>query len=230
MGILCLYIFTRCPCNANYGVMNNRDYKQSASDSYYHIYNRGNAKQDIFVEPEDYRFFLLRLVQNIFPEKFEDHRTPPLPQNSFSLISYCLMPNHFHFLLRQNKDTSPSKLLSRISTSYSKYFNKKYDRVGHLFQDQFKQILIENNEYLLWLSAYINQNPKTANMVKSAEDYPWSSYLSFLKPDKNNICDFTIIREQFKNTDEYIKFNNEVGFLVKERKNIPEDISDLLFD
>jgi|SRR3989344_4142343 len=210
--------------------MKNRDYKQNTPDSYYHIYNRGNAKQDIFLEPDDYRFFLLRIVQNIFPDKFENHRTPPLPDKAFSLTSYCLMPNHFHFLIKQNLNLPPSKLMSRISTSYSKYFNKKYNRVGHLFQDQFKQILVENNKYLLWLSAYIHQNPKTANIIKNAEDYKWSSYSSFLKPDKNNICDFSVIAEQFKNLNEYIKFTNEVGILVKEGRNIPEDIADLILD
>ena len=114
-----------------------RDYKTFAPGEFFHIYNRGNNKQDIFIEDSDYEFFMLRLKQNLYPDKFDELKIQPLPSNSFSLISYCLMPNHFHLLIRQNSEIPTSKLMLKICSSYSKVFNKKYERVGHIFQDQF---------------------------------------------------------------------------------------------
>ncbi|MEK9209095.1 MAG: transposase, partial [Patescibacteria group bacterium] len=111
-----------------------RDYKSSAPGEYYHAYNRGNAKEPVFLDDDDYRFFLLRLDQNLSSDIAVNRHFRPLPPNSFSLISYCLMPNHFHLLLRQDRDIPTSKLIGKICTSYSMYFNKKYGRVGHVFQ------------------------------------------------------------------------------------------------
>lgn len=111
--------------------MGNRDYKNFGAGEYYHIYNRGNGKQDIFLSQDDFNFFILKLNQNLFPIIYKQRyfRSPPLPENCFSLICYCLMPNHFHLLIRQNKEITTSKLILRVCTSYSKYFNKKYDKV-----------------------------------------------------------------------------------------------------
>src|SRR3989344_2415277 len=106
--------------------MGNRDYKQFGAGEYYHIYNRGNNKNDIFIDNNDYAFFIARVRQNLFPSQNTKFRSQPLPEGSFTLVNYCLMPNHFHFLIRQNKELSTSKLILRICTSYSKYFNKKY--------------------------------------------------------------------------------------------------------
>ena len=149
--------------------MNTRDYKKFAPGSYYHVFNRGNGKQNIFRNEEDYWFFLSRLEENLFPSrttpspedglqgKNKKSNTPyerkVLPDESFDLLCYCLMPNHYHFLIRQNADVSIAKLISKVCTGYSKYFNKKYGRVGHLFQDKFKAVLVEDNDYLRWLSA-----------------------------------------------------------------------------
>src|SRR3989338_10709114 len=120
-----------------------RDYKNFGPGSFFHIYNRGNNKQEIFLDDGDYSFFTLRLKQNLYPERFDELKVQPLPSNSFSLISYCLMPNHFHLILRQNSNIPTSKLILKVCSSYAKVFNKKHDRVGHVFQDQFKQIQIE---------------------------------------------------------------------------------------
>ncbi len=186
--------------------MANRDYKDSVPGAYFHIYNRGNKKEDIFLDESDFRFFILRLKQYLFPDLKNKLRVNPLPKDSFSLISYCLMPNHFHLILRQNLDIPTSKLLLRVCTSYSKYFNKKYDKVGHIFQDQFKQIMIDNDNYLKWLSCYIHQNPKVAGIVKNIEQYKWSSYNNFIGKDINNICDREIILSYFKNNKEFKDF------------------------
>ncbi|MEK9185249.1 MAG: transposase [Patescibacteria group bacterium] len=195
-----------------------RDYKSFAPGEYYHVYNRGVGKMSIFKDEQDFRIFLSRLQENIFPNRqisLEDahqggqtkNHTPYirkiLPEDAFSLISYCLMPNHFHILIRQNNDTPISKLISKVCTSYSKYFNKKYDRVGALFQDQFKCQIINKNEYLLWLSVYIHLNPKVARLVKNSSSWKWSSYLEYLGLDGNNLCEKGIILEQTTNSKSY---------------------------
>jgi putative transposase len=191
--------------------MRNRDYKIFAPDNYYHVFNRGNAKMDIFLDQEDYKFFLWRLKENIFPEK--SRRAPSatsgmpnvtkeryvrklLPPNSFSLTCYCLMPNHFHLLIKQNSKIKISELILRICGSYAKYFNKKYNRVGSLFQDQYKAILIDKNNYILWLSTYIHKNPQMKNLVNNPADWEWSSYLDYIGQKQESICDKGIVLEQ----------------------------------
>jgi len=90
--------------------------------------------------------------------------------NLFKIHAFCLMPNHFHLLIEQIGDTSISKLISQICTSYSMFINKKYKRVGHVFQDKFKAVLIENNPQLMWTSAYIHMNPVKDKIVKHPEN------------------------------------------------------------
>ncbi len=206
--------------------MNNRDYKDSAPGTCFHIYNRGNKKDNIFLDESDFRFFLRRLKQHLFPEEKNESRLVLMPKDSFSLISYCLMPNHFHLLLRQNLDTPTSKLLLRVCTSYSKYFNKKYDKVGHIFQDQFKQVTIGDNDYLKWLSCYIHQNPKVAGIVKKPEHYKWSSYLDFIGKESNSMCDKEIVLSQFKNNKDFENFTKSSYDIIKNKV----ELTDLFFD
>jgi putative transposase len=206
--------------------MKNRDYKQFGEGAYYHIYNRSNNKEKIFLCKEDFNFFLLKLKQNLFPDKILS-RMRSLPSNSFSLVCYCLMPNHYHLLIRQNTDIPTSKLLQRICTSYSMYFNKKYQKSGHVFQAKFKQVTIDTDKYLLWLCAYIHQNPAVAGIVKSPVEYQWSSYGEFIKSDINSdLCQKSIILDQFKNSLEFAKFVDDSYKIIRERK----DIEHLLMD
>ncbi len=86
------------------------------------------------------------------------------------------MPNHFHLLIEQVGDISISSLILKLCTSYTRYLNKKYKRVGHVFQDKFKAVLIENNPQLMWTSAYIHMNAVKDKIVKHPSKYPWSSY------------------------------------------------------
>ena len=223
--------------------MNRRDYKQFAPETYYHLYNRGNGKQIIFLDDEDFNFFLFRLKESLFPdfarqviknkENKDGHcnkgadRRILLPDHSFDLICYCLMPNHYHFLIKQNKDISIAKLISKVCTSYSKYFNKKYKQVGHVFQDKFLAVPIDTNEYLLWLSAYIHNNPVTARLVKNISDYKWSSYGEYASKRKDGLCKMDLLLSQFKNVDDYINFVNETSEIIIKRK---EDLKELLID
>ena len=157
----------------------------------YHVYNRGVNKADIFKAQKDYEVFLSRLKENLFPEFVDkkklswlEKRRKLLPPNSFDLICYCLMPNHFHLLIQQKTDLPITKLISKICTSYAICFNKKHGRVGAVFQDQFKAVLVENNEQLLWTSYYIHKNPTEADIVINLKDYKWGSYSEYF--DKEN--------------------------------------------
>jgi REP element-mobilizing transposase RayT len=217
-----------CPLLAYDANMRNRDYKISAPGEYFHIYNRGNAKEKIFVEEQDFSFFLMRLKQNLFPDQ-EDRgqsRLQSLPPDSFSVVCYCLMPNHFHFLMRQNTDLPISKLLLKLCTSYSMYFNKKYNRVGHIFQDQFKQVWIGDNEYLTWLSAYIHQNPKVAGLANNIKKYPWSSYLDFIGERNDSLCRKEIILSQFNSVRDYENFVSDSFDIIKNGKLAKELLLD----
>lgn len=190
--------------------MNNRDYKNFAPGETYHIYNRGTGKMDIFLDQEDFFFFLTRLKEALYPELVKipmgrGYRPKLLPPDSFDLICYCLMINHFHLLIQQKKDVNISELVSKVCTSYSKYFNKKYDRVGSLFQDQFKAVLIESNAQLLYLSYYIHQNPLKAGIVKDLYAYPYSSFLDFAGVRDGTLCKRGLVEGQFRNQQEYLK-------------------------
>lgn len=194
--------------------MNNRDYKNSAPGGHYHIYNRGNARQNVFLDEDDYRFFLLRLRQNLRARGNEERHFRPLPPNSFTLISYCLMPNHFHLQIRQNSDLPTGVLIGKICTSYSMYFNKKYDRVGHIFQDRFKQASIEDDRYFLWLASYIHLNPVKAHLAKNATDYPWSSAGEYTQIKDDALCEKELILSRFpgnatKAYEDYLNYDFE---------------------
>ena len=191
-------------------------YKQFGEGQYYHIYNRGNNKANIFIDEDDFSFFILRLKQNLFPDD-KIKRIQPLPEGSFSLIAYALMSNHFHLLLRQNKDIPTSKLLARLCTSYSKYFNKKYERVGHVFQGRFKQVNIKDDGQLLWLTAYIHQNPCLSNIATKAKDYRWSSCNEYIKsPD--GLCEKGVILNQFDDKIKYLEFMENALPILKINK------------
>ena len=211
--------------------MNNRDYKEFAPGSYYHVYNRGNGKQDIFLDKEDYNFFLFRLKEALYPDSIEEimqkkdkekklsgDRRTALPKGSFDLVCYCLMPNHYHFLIKQNNDISIAKLIAKVCTGYSKYLNKKYSHAGHVFQDRFRAVIVDSNEYIVWLSGYIHDNPKTAGLVQNLIDYPWSSYFDYIGLTQGDLCKKDIILDQFENANNYKRYVHEVGKLVSERK------------
>ncbi|MEI6843458.1 MAG: transposase [bacterium] len=168
--------------------MKNRDYKEFAPGNIYHVFNRGNNKDKIFEDDQDYRVFLFRIglalgyepdelnKQSLLSVPFSRIRISETNKNNYKLHSFCLMPNHFHLLIEQNKDESISKFISKVCTSFSMYINKKYNRVGHVFQDKFKAIMIEDDPQLIWTSAYIHMNPIKDGLAKLPGEYEWSSY------------------------------------------------------
>jgi REP element-mobilizing transposase RayT len=172
--------------------MKNRDYRMFTSGSMVHVYNRGNNKEKIFLDDQDYKCFLLRLGIALGVEEKELNkneltslpysrvRITSMDKGDFHLHAFCLMPNHFHLLIEQKGEAPISKLISRICTSYAKYLNLKYKRVGHVFQDQFKSVLIESNPQLMWVSAYIHMNPVKDSLVREPFLYQWSSYNDYI--------------------------------------------------
>ncbi len=182
---------------------------------------------DIFRTRADYLFLISRLKEYLQPGTMgtiASSRRKTFPTGSFSLLSYCLMPNHYHFLIRQNQDISLATLMLNLWTGYSKYFNKKYGHVGSIFQDQFKAVHVDNDSYLKWLSAYIHQNPTVAGMVQKPSEYPHSSYNEYLSTQ--NLCETQIILEQFIDQLEYETFVSESLNTIKENK----EINSLLID
>lgn len=159
----------------------------------YHVYNRGTNKENLFRDKQDYRAFLYRLglglgIKSEILNKNEITRSSKSriritksPFDFFKLHSFCLMPNHFHLLIEQTGDVSISSLIQKICTSFSMYINKKYGRVGHLFQGNFKSVLIESNPQFMWTTSYIHTNPVKGNLVIKPEEYDWSSYIDYAK-------------------------------------------------
>lgn len=191
--------------------MNVRDYKVFEPGGYYHIYNRGNQKQIIFKEADDFRFFIVRLYEYLFGKVGSynrgEYRRKELPPNSFSVVCYCLMPTHFHILIKQVSDFPVSNLILCLATSYAKYFNKKYNKVGHVWQDKFKYKPIKEEAYILWLSAYIHKNAETDRLVSDFRSYKWSSWSEYLKYDSFNICsEKNMIIDNFKKISDYERF------------------------
>jgi putative transposase len=190
--------------------MARRDYKEFAIREIHHAFNRGNDKMDIFRDDEDYRFFLHRLGEALYPSseargKKGCHVRKALPADSFSLIAFCLMPNHFHLLILQNTDLPISALMLKILTSYSKYFNKKYGRVGSLFQDQYKTTRIQDNTQLLHTSAYIHNNPLIGKLTSISDTYPYSSFHEYMAGGVT-LSQPNSVLEQFDGAEAYRDF------------------------
>lgn len=160
--------------------------KTYVEGGYYHIYNRGVEKRRIFFDRGDYNTFLHYLSLYLTPID-EIRKEKPLlrlniVKNNLSdeveLLAYCLMPNHFHLLVKQKAIDGITRLMRQITTGYSMYFNKRYNRQGHLFQGRFKAANIDSDEHLLHLSRYIHLNPKDRGV--SLTEFEWSSYLNYL--------------------------------------------------
>jgi REP element-mobilizing transposase RayT len=137
----------------------------------YHVITRGNQRQRVFKDRDDYERYLKVL------ETYKN-------QYDYLLYAYVLMGNHVHLLI-ETKERPLSKILQGINQSYTIYFNKRYRTVGHLFQGRYKAILCEKDAYLLSLVKYIHLNPIRAGVVKSLEEYPWSSHRCYVRNVKS---------------------------------------------
>lgn len=187
---------------------------------YYHIFNRGVAKMPIFLD----KFYYQQFMKTVSYYQIDG----PKPRLSFfqsqpidldksrklvNITCYCFMPNHFHFLLQQTREHGITEFVSKLSNSYTKYFNIKNKRVGPLFQGEFKSVHIESNEQLVHLSRYIHLNPLIGYATKDLQTYRWSSYLEYVQKGESNVCSKEIILEQFKSLGDYKQFVlDQVGY------------------
>ncbi|MEK7117176.1 MAG: transposase [Patescibacteria group bacterium] len=199
--------------------MKHRDYKKFAKGSIYHLYNRGNNKDRVFFDEQDYRSFLFRIGIVLGIDKKilnqEDLLGMPksrvqivsLPPTLFKIHSFCLMPNHFHILIEQCGDIPVSKLMLKVSTSFAMYINKKYKRVGNIFQDCFKSVSIDNNTQLMWVISYIHMNPVKDGIVANPYDYKWSSYNDFTGEKNLPIVSQDLVPELFGSKENFIRQN-----------------------
>lgn len=172
------------------------------SGQYYHIYNRGNNKENIFIEEKNYSYFLEKIKKYLLPVT--------------DVYAYCLLKNHFHIVLRiKDEEELPEKLkekihlpFSNLFNSYSKSINTAYNRTGSLFQEHLQRNRIENEEYLKQLIVYVHLNPVKHKFTKSFETYLHSSYRSFVS-NKETSIDRDYILELFGGIDNFKFYHDE---------------------
>ena len=207
------------------------------NQSYYHLYNRGVAKQKIFSEMND----CLRLLKTFGFYLDDAHKTKlsEISKKEFKIINltepkkplveiicFCLMPNHFHLLIKQLIDNGISTFIRRSLDSYTRYYNRKHDRVGPLFQGRFKSVPVESDEYILHLSRYIHLNPFSNKLAAEADEYPWSSYNNYLRNQRTRICHPKFLLDLLGSTKEYHKITED----YKEYTQSLEEINKLLIE
>ncbi|OGM57468.1 hypothetical protein A2955_04580 [Candidatus Woesebacteria bacterium RIFCSPLOWO2_01_FULL_37_19] len=196
-----------------------------ANDEIYHVYNRGIDKRPTFTSRREYKRAVLTLdyyryekpplrlskalTINLEERKpfFENLRNKS--EKIVEIVAYCLMPNHFHLLLKQKLDNGISTFVSNFTNSYTRFFNtRNKKREGPLFQGVFKAVHIEDNEQLLHIQRYIHINPVVSFIVsaKNLDNYEWSSLQEYVGLDEKIICDKEIILDQFSSIKNYKKF------------------------
>ena len=161
--------------------------------NYYHVYNRGAHQADIFLNDRDYIFLLKQLKGHI--QEF-----------GISVIAYCLMPNHYHFLLRQDGDAKISDLMQAVFHIYSSAFNTVHKHSGTLFEGPFQAILIDKNEYLLHLCRYIHRNPVEAGLIVRPEQWHYSNYQEFIGIRNGILFDQDFVKINFGSAEAYQDF------------------------
>ena len=194
---------------------------------YYHIFNRGVNKQLIFHDNADRARFLFLILYFQSPvvfinigrpvKHFVKHRVFNISKETqqkivtgrfMELASFCLMPNHFHLILKEVEENGIAKYMQRVLNSYTKYYNTKYNKSGHLFQGPYKAVHVEDNDQLLYLSTYIHRNPRELKEWLNKESiYEWSSYQDLIEKNRfEELLVIDIISEQFENKKEYDEF------------------------
>jgi putative transposase len=180
---------------------------------YYHIYNRGVSKVTIFREESNFLFTIKKIK--------ECSQT-----NNISMIAYCLMPNHYHFLVRQGGEEPAGNLPQFVFNSYTKAYNKKYDTSGTLFEGRFRAKVVQTKSHLFHLCRYIHGNPVKDGLVTDPADWPYSNYLEWIGERDGNLVDRDFIANQFDNAEEYKKFL----FDYLNSRQLPDDVNKFLDD
>jgi len=189
-----------------------------ANGEFYHIFNRGVDKRNIFLDKADFTRFLQGMdvfnsvepVGSLWEQSFVKRHGGPARKSSqltrsklVHIIAYCLNPNHFHFLLEQLVDGGVSAFVHRAGGGFSKYFNIKYKRSGTLFEGKFKSVPIISNEQLLHVSVYVNLNDRAHELHRGTSLSSWREYVGDVD---ENLCKKNIILRQFRGVSEYEGF------------------------
>jgi len=208
------------------------------TDEYYHIFNRGVDKRTIFQDRYDFgRFFqsveefnTIQPIGSIYEKSFQKDK--PLgslaskQKKLVELVCYCLNPNHYHFILKQAAERGVEKFMHRLGTGYTKYFNIRHQRNGALFQGSFKAKYIDSNEYLLYVSAYVNLNFKVHQLGSLASKSSWNEYTS----KKSGLCSKNIILSQFRRPSEYEAFAKDALKVIREHRGLADEIQPMLIE
>jgi len=212
-----------------------------SAQGYYHIYNRGTLKQQLFFDNGDYcRFVLLLLsVQGDFSARnlsrfvkqgkmsevinyINENKTEIGKGRLVEIFNFCIMPNHFHMTLHELQEGGISRYMHKLLNSYSQYFNKKYDKNGHVFQGPYKCVHVFDDNQINYLSAYIHLNPiELQEWKNNPETYPWSSYQDYTEQNRwGNILETQFILEAHSKTNDYKKFVQASGAKIKKEKGL----------
>jgi putative transposase len=178
--------------------------------NFYHIYNRGNDRQIIFFDRENYIYFL-RLTR--------EH----LIGNGIDIVAYCLMPNHYHFLVYLREDKL-SNAMKSLSLAYTKAVNKRFERSGVLFQGRFQSILVSDGDYLVHLTRYIHLNPVKAGFVQHPREWEFSSYAEYAGLREGTLPTTEYVKMQIPNESVYQQFLKGNSLLDR------DDFQSLLLD
>lgn len=194
------------------------------NDEIYHVFNRGVEKRPTFTDKRElqrvidairfYRFAELPFKLSKFFNISHNERIKILEkierENSklVEILSFCLMPNHFHLLLKQIQDNGITNFMSKVSNSYAKYFNTKHERIGPLFQGRFKAVHIQTDEQLIHVSRYIHLNPAASFLIEAEKlkNYQWSSYPEYLGLLSTGVSNKESVLSFFKSKDRYEEF------------------------
>ena len=189
----------------------------------YHICNRAVNKQTIFHDTRDYfRFLFLilyfqspmvfqqlgRLVKDFVLSRALDIKGEVVKKRKIELVAFCIMPNHFHLIVKELEEAGIATHMQRVLTAYSKYYNTKYEKSGHVFQGPYRAIHISDDPQLKYLSAYIHRNPRElVGWLNKVDKYQWSSYQDYIGENRwGDLLVPDIVLGQFKNKERYHEF------------------------
>lgn len=185
-----------------------------APNHYYHVYNRGVNKAPIFFNDGNYEY-CLRLVQ----KHRHKYRT--------TIVTYCLMPNHYHFLLRQEGEQTLSRFIGALFNGYVQAVNRQQKRSGTLFEGRFKDKHVDKRSYLIHLCRYIHANPVRAGLVSVPEAWPYSNYQEWIGLRSGTLIDHDFVDAHFPDREAYRRF---VLDYAQGTDSLPSGIEAYLFD
>jgi len=198
---------------------------------FYHILGRGNRKQEVFKDDSDWTRFLFLILYFQSPTVLKNISRPVhqyvqnqvfnieeavldkiIAERFVELVAFALMPNHFHLIVYEKEANGISRYMQRVMLSYTKHFNTKYNQVGHLFEGPFKSVHIEDDQQLLYLSAYVHRNPRELKKwVRHEHLYPWSSFQDYVKKNRwGKLLRSGIITDRY-NKKEYRELVDQSG-------------------